>query len=316
VTARFRELRPRGMAIFVVVATVVAVLAVTAARELGVVQPPAAAERESPTTNGGGDSEGVDAQSEPLMLAIGAPATCETKKGVGYGLDEAVYDDDGNFLRVERRLVGWYEVSEFEVVWDVRGGRGPYRVNIDGATGDANGLYQGRSGVGSVLCIAKTVETFIDPNGSGPPVRALRADPDIDSGWKTIRASVTDAQGVTAQATADVYVILHVPNDRHLMRGGSTYRVFGELMTIPSGIDMRISTRETGESGYQYQLISVEQSRAGVWFDLDGFAEVSREIPEAEAAVSGVEPGTDLDQLFDELAESIGKLPTAKTATE
>lgn len=54
-------------------------------------------------------------------------------------------------------------------------------------------------------------------HASEPPLRALRADPESDSGWKTVRVSVTDVQGIAAEATTDLSAMLGVPGDRHLL---------------------------------------------------------------------------------------------------
>ena len=171
-----------------------------------------------------------------MALAIGAPATCEATTGRGWGDDEAVYDDEGNDVGTERKLFGWYEFKEFEVVWEVRGGIGPYELTIDGAVEDANRPYQGADGRGLVVCAQKTVESFID-RGTGaysPPERALRADPEIDSGMKTLKAMVTGARGDTAHATTEVYVILRDPD---ILTRGQTYRVWDRLFTAPDTHD-------------------------------------------------------------------------------
>lgn len=203
----------------IAIAGVVAVLTVMAVSELGIDQPPAAA------------------VEEPLTLTIDAPATCEATRGRGWGNDEAVYDDEGNYVRTERKLVGWYEFKEFEVVWEVRGGKGPYELTIDGAVEDVNGPYQGADGRGLVVCAQKTVESFIDRDAGvySTDLRALRADPEIDSGMKTLKVMVTDARGDTAHATTEVYVILRDP---HTLTRGQTYRVWGHIFTAPATHDL------------------------------------------------------------------------------
>ena len=322
-TARWRRLRPRDVALFVAVAALVAVLGVMIGRELGiggqatatleqvsvdsgVAEATAAADVRDATpeanpdaneTDGGTfrdpaeSAESQDAASA-LSLRLSAPDICETDHGF-YGSG----------------------IGETPVAWEVTGGKAPHFLEIDGEIRDASRrLYAGPRGIASVSCALETGEVrYWDAENS---YRVLDGDYVVDSGLKTIRAVVTDADGRTGEATVDVYVILSTGRHEHLLRGGHTYRVFGTLITIPSGIDMRISTAETGDFGYDYQRIKVEGSDAAVWFDLDGFAEVSRETPEVEAATSGVSHGTDFDQLFDALTRSVGQLPTFNTQSE
>ncbi len=66
------------------------------------------------------------------------------------------------------------------------------------------------------------------------------ADPMVDSGWKTVNATVTDANGGTAQASTEFYVLLTVGDVNHQMRGGETHRVYDRLMTAPTGTTLQI----------------------------------------------------------------------------
>ena len=232
-----------------------------------------------------------EATANNLTLTLSAPDICETDYG----------------------FQGW-RIGETPVTWKVTDGKGPYTLEIDGETRDGSGPYIGQTGTASVSCALQTGEVHYE-HRSKQPYRDLRGAYVIDSGLKTIRAVVTDADGKTGEATVDVYVILSTGSADQLLRGGHTYRVFGTLLTIPSAINMRISTRETGDLGYDYQRFMVVGSDAAVWFNLDGFVEVARELPEAATAISGVDIGTDLDQLFDELANSVGQLPLTTAMT-
>ena len=50
-----------------------------------------------------------------MTLTLSGPSRCQTTRGQSYGVDEAVYDDEGNYVRTERRFVGHYEVKRFRV---------------------------------------------------------------------------------------------------------------------------------------------------------------------------------------------------------
>ena len=57
----------------------------------------------------------------------------------------------------------------------------------------------------------------------------------VDSGWKTVNAVVTDANGDTAQASTEFYVMLDLGGGSagDVLRRGETYRIMGTLMTAP-----------------------------------------------------------------------------------
>ncbi len=322
-TNRMRQLRPRDAVLFVAVAAVVAVLGVVIGRELGiggqatatleqvsvdssVAEATAAtdildgAQKANPDAsetgggtfrNAGEPPESQDAASA-LSLTLSAPDICETDHG----------------------FQGW-RIGETPVTWKVTGGKGPYTLAIDDETRDASGAYMGQTGTASVSCALHTGEVHYEDE-QDEPYRYLRGEYMIDSGVKTIRGMVTDAHDNTAEATLEVYVILWNGRHEHVMRGGHTYRVFGTLLTIPSGINMRIGDTETADTGHSAFQIYVENSDADVWLDLDGFAELSRQVPEILAATNGVDSSTDLNRLFDELIDSVGNLPTLNFQTE
>ena len=322
-TARWRRLRPRDVALFVAIVAVVAVVVVMIGRELGiggqatatleqvsvdsgVAEATAAADVRDATpeanpdaneTDGGTfrdpaeSAESQDAASA-LSLTLSAPDICETDHG----------------------FQGW-RIGETPVTWEVTGGKGPYTLDIDGETRDASGAYVGQTGTASVSCALQTGDVHYQ-NERDEPYRYLEGEYVVDSGLKAIRAEVTDAKGDTAIATLDVYVILWNGRHEHVMRGGHTYRVFGTLLTIPSGINMRIGDTETADTGHSAFQIYVENSDADVWLDLDGFAELSRQVPKILAATNGVDSSTDLNRLFDELIDSVGNLPTLNFQTE
>ena len=114
------------------------------------------------------------------------------------------------------------------------GGTAPFTLLIDGETQDGDGLYIGQSGIADVSCALTHEESFIDDLGS----RGYLNRPLVDSGHKTIAATVTDATGRSATATVDTYVILAAAFHRHLLRSGETYRIEGGLITIPEGLNI------------------------------------------------------------------------------
>ena len=261
--------------------------------------------------------------AEPLTLNMIGPSRCTTKPGQSYGRDVAIYDDDGNYLRSERRFVGHYEVKQFSVSWSVGGGDRPYALTIDGATEDESGPFTGAHGQGMVYCTDTTIPSFVDESGD----RALRVVPMIDSGTKTVRAVVTDANGQTAEASIDVYVILQVEgtldvneNDQVLKRG-RTYRVAGHLITAPATHDVYIAGTaqpecprspagdERCEEQWGFGLVDFE---AGVSLYLTDFAEAGR-WPDRETAAWKDNPNATLiDDLLDELVDSVGEQPNAE----
>lgn len=214
----------RDLALFVAVVGIVAVAAVFAAREAGL------------------DGPWASAQGSPLTLTLSASDICETTRGGGWEHGTQIVDEDGTELRIEDTYLGHFDVGETPMRWQVSGGVRPYTLEIDGETRDATHDYLGASGTASVSCATTTVESFfflldLDTNAE---TRAYRADPQVDSGWKTVRAVVTDANGDTAEATIDFYVIR---TDAEILRRGQTYRVWGgHLVTAPSSYDVALGS--------------------------------------------------------------------------
>ncbi len=319
--AKLSRIRLRDLALFVVIAGAVAVTTVCGAQEIGLDGEEVGARTEQ-SQSGLAQTQQDQEQgqaTEALTLTLTGPGRCTTTRGQSYGVDEAVYDDEGNHVRTERRFVGHYEVRQFSVSWSVSGGDGPYALKIDGAAEDESGPFTGANGQGMAYCTNTTVPSFVDDAGD----RALRANPMIDSGTKTVRAVVTDANGRTAESTINVYVIPSIGDGGAPLSAGETYRVNGHLLTIPDGV--RASIGGQGEE-------VCEGQRCEAWFDInlegDDFlasttfgAQTGREIPNGrwiqlkDGARGGSEAEgrrQEIDRLLDELSDSAGVEPTAE----
>ena len=175
---------------------------------------------------------------EPLSLSLSLSVSqqiCETERANEFSLADEYQDDDGNW--VERRVVfGWWGIPSVPVRWQVSGGQEPYTLVIDHESADRDGDYEGASGTAQVGCADASVGTSFWPEEG----RLYDVDPEVDSGWKTVRAVVTDANGDTAEATVDFYVIR---TDADLLRRGQTYRVWNDhLVTAPSAHDVALAS--------------------------------------------------------------------------
>ena len=251
-TARWRRLRPRDVALFVAVAAVVAVFGVVIGRELGIGQQTGASVASSPADESPPRPQQQSEEATALTLTLSAPEICETERGEGFAGQKWVYDDEGERVSTRRITLGWANVAEIPVRWEVTGGTGPYTLVIDNEPRDGFGPYEGASGTASVSCAPNPGKvTYNDYDQH----RWYQANPEIDSGPKTIRATVTDAKGVTAEASVGIYVILNVTADlylgpdgtpvHHRFNKGRTYRINGFLMTFPSDAFSSSSTEDS-----------------------------------------------------------------------
>ncbi|MDE2745691.1 MAG: hypothetical protein OXI41_06860 [Chloroflexota bacterium] len=200
------------------------------------------------------------------------------------------------------------------VSWQVSGGHAPYTLVIDHEAAGKGGDYGGASGVAMVGCADASGGTWFDPYVG----RVYAVDPQVDSGWKTVRAVVTDANGDTAEATVDFYVILQLGSTGDILRRGETYRVRGFLMTAPDGYDVRIGggqERECtendpdprcGDTVNGYGLMGVD---AGIALYQEDGALHSR-WPDSDRAdrALGVNANP-ITKAVDAMIDSLGKLP-------
>ena len=187
------------------------------------------------------------------------------------------------------------------VRWNVQGGQAPYTLVIDHETRDEHRDDVGSSGTAQVGCADASVGTDFSWERYG---RMYDANPMVDSGWKTVNAVVTDANGDTAQASTEFYVLLTVGDVNHQMRGGETYRVYGRLMTAPKG-----TTLEIGAIGFTQdstiQTFILVGTGATVLLNADTYEEVDRWLPEVTRA--GAEGQIDINKALNQLVDSIGK---------
>lgn len=257
---------------------------------------------------GFGGSSPVVGQTEPLMLTLSAPQICETTPAQGFADPVLRQDADGNWTKRVSVFAGWFLVAEVDVAWTVTGGTGPYRITIDDETRDPTHEYLGASGTASVSCaMTSGAEAFIDHSERG-----YKEQPEVDSGVKTIPATVTDATGATAEASVGVYVILELGSSGDRLEAGKTYRVFGQLVTVPEEIDLEINGIELAMGGASSFGLNVVGSSAQIALDLDIPGEVDRYVPDApHVGPAGQE--IDLHAKFDELVALLGQPPTAST---
>ena len=301
-TARWRRLRPRDVALFVVVAAVVAVVGVIVGRELGIGQQTGASVASSPADESPPLPQQQSEETTALTLSLSAiRQICETPAAERYGVSRQEPDESGRLVR-QSVTIGWFTGPEVHVPvqWRVSGGAPPYIIVIDNETRDLDGDYAGPSGTAKVTCSDTSGGTFFEDRGSYYKViRFHRVKPQTDSGWKTVRATVTDANGDTAEATTRFYVILDGPAYYpDLLKRGETYRIFGHLFTIPSEFDMQVGDRSTGSSGPGYQEFVVAGSNPyiTILFRIDDFTEVSREVPSQRSDAALSSDGSTLQQ--------------------
>ena len=282
-------------------------------------------------TGEGASEEGTSA-AEPLTLTLSAPEICETTPAQGYSGAAMVWNEETQDWGVKSYKTGYDDVGETAVTWSVGGGTAPYTLVIDGEKRDAEQTYAGPSGTASVSCAMQLGETFITDDGS----RRYRTEPEVDSGLKTIRATVTDGAGATAEASVDVYVILQIEGSGEILESGKTYRVHRFLVTVPEGLTLVIGGLEVNGSESVKLYTLGPRYRTWIWVDTfsgeaccrhfrHGYGHVRIDgtlwqTPEDEAA--GVEPRRievpeevkRFDALFDELVDSINRLPTVERA--
>ena len=304
-TIRLSRIRLRGLALFVVVAGTVAALFVACEAGLG--------------------EQSAVAETEPLTLTLTAETEiCETAGAFEvWGILLRVDEEDEDKVTEERVTDGWTGVGNAVVRWRVEGGLEPYRLEIDGETLSINDrAYGGPVGVARVGCADTTVGRRWGEY-SHQRARYYEADPQVDSGWKTVRAVVTDANGNEAEATARFYVLLDLGGGTtgEIMKRGETYRILGVLMTAPDDYDARVggrAERECAENDPDPRcgdtLIDFGLVSADAWIALyedDGQVHSRRPEADGSGGPAGA-AGDDLTAAVDSWVESLGMLPKAE----
>ncbi len=255
-----------------------------------------------------------------MTLTLTAEAICETGAGRGFSDSVLVLDNDGNVVGRKDVFAGWTLIEEIPVRWSVDGGAGLYRLEIDDETRDGFGPYEGVTGTASVSCAPIPGEVFYEDYDQE---RWHRADPGVDSGLKTIRATVTDVTGATAEASVEIYVILAVEGsgnelpdgtwEPYRFKAGRTYRVKGFLMTFPADAEAgSVESVHGGEDSFSIHF-HVSGYRGLIYIGRNSGRELSREVQEfpTPGVTGAARPvaQAELNARMDALIESVGEPP-------
>lgn len=279
---------------------------------------------------GVGGSPPVVGQEEPLTLTLSAPAICETtypKGGWTHGLEwheeEQAWEDV-----VDEAWWYWDSVGTMEVEWSASGGDGAYTVTISGET------HTGPSGIAEVSCAMRHGPITNHPewgrihvieNPQWGQSYGEEEKPIVEAGVKTITATVVDGSGATAEASVDVYAVInrgfgvvriHTADGGvwydGTLKGGTTYRINGILMTVPEGVDLDVGTSTEyapGPDDWDDRCctvwhIGIVGSGAVLYLYDAVYEEHSRHVPTGDAVAA-----IDANRVFDEFLASSGQLP-------
>ncbi len=273
----------------------------------------------------------------PFSIELSAPPICDVEQSEQwYGVVRST-DANGNDV-YDNQLGNWFDPGEVEVVWTITGGTSPYTIAIDGETRDGDGTYEGATGTASASCALKRGEPsyweydyfgFTDPQ---PYARTYLTEPTVDSGYKLITASVTDADGLTAEAAIEVYAVFNGWPDDEILRAGKTYRIPGHridiLVTAPHGLDIELGgythndcdgpcdctetvtfvARQHDVTGILWMCAEDRRPLSReYWRQIEGFTRSVR------VEVNASDPQHTLDALFDDFVASVGIRPPRRS---
>ena len=327
IAQRLRAIKPKQAALFLAVAALAAAAMYFGGREAGVGRPTEAGttvaqeQPAEPAPQNSGEETSGESDVEPLTLTLKAPTMCGVKPA-DRDLHAIVgpIDEDGE--NEERYEFGeWFGVANVLVRWQAGGGAPPYTLVIDGELRDAHNEYVGEAGGALVSCALEIGETYFDDRW-GESERWHRTEPTVDSGLKTIHATVTDSSGATASASIGVYALRSFNSSGALLKAGKTYRVRGHLVTIPAGVDM------TAGGVYRNDCVGADCENSFEIFADDGPHGVGvdvglrtgrylgrfhmlgdRFLPEDDPRNQGGNSEHPLHAKFDELVDSLGQPP-------
>ena len=213
-------------------------------------------------SGGLGGSEPIGGQTESLTLTLNTPEICEASHPKGYRAHNLEWDEEEEVWRdVFFKWWSWPSVGTMEVSWAVNGGDAPYMVMI------ASEAYNGASGTAEVSCALEHGPVFDHPlRADFERIHPFDDKPVVDSGIKTVMATVTDSSGATVEASVDVYALLS-PSFDHVLRAGETYRLHVDwVATIPDDVEGQCCSYEVaacepvGEAGVRDESISCEDA--------------------------------------------------------
>lgn len=187
--------------------------------------------------------------SDRLAFTISVPATCETgQEDEGYG-SIGGYDEDGKWVRVGT-YGPFYQMADInmvELMWSIGGGVEPYEVSVQGQT-----LLSGQWGSTLVYCAESLPYDELDFTLPRDEYERTQLDhpPVVNPGPMTFEATVTDANGLSATATADLYIIPDCSEwcKGEALQAGYTYRIYNQLITIPEGLNIVARKRHIGRT--------------------------------------------------------------------
>ena len=329
---RLRAVPPGQAALMLVVAALVTALVYFGGREAGVAERSEAGtaveqdQRGEAAQQGDGEETDGEGDAEPLTLTLSAPLICEATRPEGGWTHGLEWNEEEQAWRdiVDESWWYWDSAGTMEVTWSAAGGDAEYTVTIAGET------YTGATGTAEVSCAMEHGPVSAHPKWG--QIHAADDMPLVDSGPKTVSATVVDGSGATATASVDVYAVLNrgfghdAKRDRDgsvlrdqdgsvvyddTLEGGKTYRIDGILMTVPSEVDLVVGERMEYSPGSDdvddrccsVSIIWIAGSDAALvlW---DTYEEANRVVPAGGAANA-----IDANRAFDEFLASFGQPP-------